>query len=232
MVVGTWLAAPPARGLDCPQFEVGRRTCGPGSGTSRHSADEPASMSATLRLRRTPPGQARGCPPRWSGRRPCAWDPATGSRRRYPWGEPRSPQTPMPTWVVERRALRRYPPGHRCGAEQMLGDVWGVDHLAAVTWPGLVPMVYERQSQPFFGGDYRVLRGRLGRWSRPSCGPASATGITVSPPDLCWCPGWRGHLMSSPRGGRGTGRGFFRRCWTAAGLVGARYAPASAKSTG
>lgn len=57
-----------------------------------------------------------------------------------------------------------YPAGaSACGAEQMLGDVWEWTTSPLRPWPGFVPMVYERYSQPFFGGDYRVLRG--GSWA-------------------------------------------------------------------
>ncbi|AMC52968.1 iron(II)-dependent oxidoreductase EgtB [Mycobacterium tuberculosis variant bovis BCG] len=56
-------------------------------------------------------------------------------------------------------------PGRGIGvrAEQMLGDVWEWTTSPLRPWPGFVPMVYERYSQPFFGGDYRVLRG--GSWA-------------------------------------------------------------------
>ncbi|MGZ4530108.1 MAG: SUMF1/EgtB/PvdO family nonheme iron enzyme, partial [Mycobacterium sp.] len=49
------------------------------------------------------------------------------------------------------------------GAEQMLGDVWEWTTSPLRPWPGFAPMIYERYSQPFFGGDYRVLRG--GSWA-------------------------------------------------------------------
>jgi iron(II)-dependent oxidoreductase len=45
----------------------------------------------------------------------------------------------------------------------MLGDVWEWTSSALRPWPGFVPMIYERYSQPFFDGDYRVLRG--GSWA-------------------------------------------------------------------
>ena len=45
----------------------------------------------------------------------------------------------------------------------MLGDVWEWTSSPLRPWPGFVPMIYERYSQPFFDGDYRVLRG--GSWA-------------------------------------------------------------------
>ena len=49
------------------------------------------------------------------------------------------------------------------GVEQMLGDVWEWTTSPLRPWPDFVPMIYARYSQPFFDGDYRVLRG--GSWA-------------------------------------------------------------------
>ncbi|OBI75084.1 ergothioneine biosynthesis protein EgtB [Mycobacterium sp. E740] len=96
----------------------------------------------------------------------CAWDPVAGSRRRFPWG------TTAPTPALANlggEALRpapvgAYPAGASAyGAEQMLGDVWEWTTSPLRPWPGFTPMVYERYSQPFFDGDYKVLRG--GSWA-------------------------------------------------------------------
>jgi iron(II)-dependent oxidoreductase len=57
-----------------------------------------------------------------------------------------------------------YPQGASAyGAEQMLGDVWEWTTSPIRPWPGFTPMIYQRYSQPFFDGDYRVLRG--GSWA-------------------------------------------------------------------
>ena len=48
----------------------------------------------------------------------------------------------------------------------MLGDVWEWTSSPLRPWPGFVPMIYERYSQPFFFGDYHVLRG--GSWYYPA----------------------------------------------------------------
>ena len=100
----------------------------------------------------------------------CAWDPATRSRRRYPWG------ASAPTAALANLggdALRPAPVGaypaaaSAYGAEQMLGDMWEWTSSPLRPWPGFTPMVYENYSQPFFDGvttgDYRVLRG--GSWA-------------------------------------------------------------------
>lgn len=96
----------------------------------------------------------------------CAWDPAAEARRRYPWGS----QPPSPALAnLGGTALRPAPVGafpagaSAYGAEQMLGDVWEWTASPLRPWPGFVPMIYERYSQPFFDGDYRVLRG--GSWA-------------------------------------------------------------------
>ena len=57
-----------------------------------------------------------------------------------------------------------YPAGASAyGAEQMLGDVWEWPTSPLRPWPGFTPMLYEQYSQPFFDGDYKVLRG--GSWA-------------------------------------------------------------------
>jgi iron(II)-dependent oxidoreductase len=96
----------------------------------------------------------------------CAWDPQVGARRRYPWGA----EQPTPTRAnLGGEALRpapvgAYPDGASAyGAEQMLGDVWEWTSSELEPWPGFTPMIYQRYSEPFFRGDYRVLRG--GSWA-------------------------------------------------------------------
>ncbi len=96
----------------------------------------------------------------------CAWDPATGARRRYPWGsEPPSDAVANLGGTALRPApVGAYPGGASAyGVEQLLGDVWEWTSSPLRGWPGFTPMIYERYSQPFFGGDYHVLRG--GSWA-------------------------------------------------------------------
>ena len=104
-------------------------------------------------------------------------------------GEPRSRR---PTHAnLGGEALRpapvgAYPAGASAyGVEQMLGDVWEWTSSTLQPWPGFTPMIYQRYSQPFFGGDYRVLRG--GSWAVESGDPAAQLpqlGSPVSAADL------------------------------------------------
>jgi gamma-glutamyl hercynylcysteine S-oxide synthase len=96
----------------------------------------------------------------------CAWDPAAGARRRYPWGadEPSDALANLGGFALRPAPVGAYPAGASAyGVEQLLGDVWEWTRSPLRPWPGFVPMIYERYSQPFFDGDYRVLRG--GSWA-------------------------------------------------------------------
>ena len=163
-------------------------------------------MSPTSRPRRTRRGPARGCPPRWNGRRP-----APGTRRPTPGaatrGERRSPSSDLANLggtALRPAPVGAYPAGASAyGVEQMLGDVWEWTTSPLRPWPGFVPMIYERYSQPFFDGDYRVLRG--GSWAVESAilRPSFRNWDHPYPsPDLLRCPAglgrprrWRLRLM-------------------------------------
>ena len=96
----------------------------------------------------------------------CAWDPATNTRRRYPWGaqEPSEARANLGGTALRPAPVGAYPSGVSAyGVEQTLGDVWEWTSSPLRPWPGFVPMIYQRYSQPFFDGDYRVLRG--GSWA-------------------------------------------------------------------
>jgi iron(II)-dependent oxidoreductase len=96
----------------------------------------------------------------------CAWDPAAGRRRRWPWGS--ADVTPALA-NLGGHALRPAPVGafpagaSAYGVEQLIGDVWEWTSSDFRPWPGFQPMLYAQYSAPFFGGDYRVLRG--GSWA-------------------------------------------------------------------
>lgn len=96
----------------------------------------------------------------------CAWDPATRARRRYPWGSarPTARHANLGGDALRPASVGAYPDGASAyGVEQMLGDVWEWTSSPLRPWPGFTPMIYQRYSEPFFEGDYKVLRG--GSWA-------------------------------------------------------------------
>jgi len=111
----------------------------------------------------------------WSGARlpteiewekACAWDPAANRRNRWPWGsaDPDPALANLGGGALRPAAAGAYPAGASAyGAEQLIGDVWEWTSSDFRPWPGFTPMIYRRYSEPFFGGDYKVLRG--GSWA-------------------------------------------------------------------
>lgn len=96
----------------------------------------------------------------------CCWDPALGRRRRFPWGDAGSgsDHANLGGGALRPARVGAYPEGASAyGVEQMLGDVWEWTSSSFEPWSGFTPMVYDTYSAPFFGGDYRVLRG--GSWA-------------------------------------------------------------------
>jgi gamma-glutamyl hercynylcysteine S-oxide synthase len=99
----------------------------------------------------------------------CAWDPAAKARRAWPWGSAPPTADLANLGGALGMALRpapvgAYPQGASAyGAEQMIGDVWEWTSSDFTPWPGFTPMIYRQYSEPFFGGDYKVLRG--GSWA-------------------------------------------------------------------
>jgi iron(II)-dependent oxidoreductase len=96
----------------------------------------------------------------------CAWDPELQRRRRWPWGD--SEWTPalanLGGEALRPAPVGAYPAGASAyGVEQMIGDVWEWTSSGFEPWPGFSPMLYADYSAPFFGGDFRVLRG--GSWA-------------------------------------------------------------------
>jgi iron(II)-dependent oxidoreductase len=96
----------------------------------------------------------------------CAWDPVAGRRRRWPWGDcaPSSGLANLGGGALRPAPVGAYPAGASAyGVEQLIGDVWEWTSSPFQPWPGFAPMLYDTYSAPFFGGDYRVLRG--GSWA-------------------------------------------------------------------
>jgi iron(II)-dependent oxidoreductase len=112
---------------------------------------------------------------RWAGARlpteiewekAAVWDPASGRRRRWPWGsaEPTTALANLGGDALRPAPVGAYPAGASAyGAEQLMGDVWEWTSSSFEPWPGFRPMLYADYSAPFFGGDYQVLRG--GCWA-------------------------------------------------------------------
>jgi iron(II)-dependent oxidoreductase len=96
----------------------------------------------------------------------CAWDPAAGRRRRWPWGESAADgsRANLEGASLRPAAVGAYPEGASAyGVEQLIGDVWEWTSSDFQPWPGFRPMLYDTYSAPFFGGDFQVLRG--GSWA-------------------------------------------------------------------
>jgi iron(II)-dependent oxidoreductase len=114
---------------------------------------------------------------RWAGRRlptEAEWEmaatlePATGRKRRFPWGD--GPPTPE-TASLDYRAggtvdVRALPAGDSpAGCRQMIGNVWEWVADTFQPYPGFVCDPYQEYSRPYFG-EKKVLRG--GAWTTRS----------------------------------------------------------------
>lgn len=112
---------------------------------------------------------------RWAGKRlptesewekAATWDPATGTKRRFPWGDDDAD--------TERANLGQRHDGpapvgsYRAGASPhgvlgLIGDVWEWTASDFRPYPGFEAFPYPEYSQVFFGPEYKVLRG--GSWA-------------------------------------------------------------------
>jgi gamma-glutamyl hercynylcysteine S-oxide synthase len=105
----------------------------------------------------------------------CTWDPASGLKRRYPWGE----EAVSPVYAnVDQLQFGVAPVGaysrnvSPIGCYGMIGDVWEWTSSDFGPYPGYETFPYPEYSEVFFGSEYKVLRG--GSWAtRP--GVARAT---------------------------------------------------------
>ena len=129
----------------------------------QHEVQHGETMLATHQLRRLPTEQE------WE--KACCWDPVLGRRRRWPWGEqaPTDRHANLGGTALRPAPVGSYPAGASAyGVEQLIGDVWEWTSSPLRPWPGFTPMIYDSYSAPFFGGDYRVLRG--GSWATTAGG--------------------------------------------------------------
>jgi gamma-glutamyl hercynylcysteine S-oxide synthase len=99
-----------------------------------------------------------------------SWDPETGTRRLYPWGD--EPPT-LASANLDQLAFRpaevgAYPRGASAyGVLGMIGDVWEWTASDLYAYPGFEAFPYREYSEIFFGPGYKVLRG--GSWAtRPA----------------------------------------------------------------
>ena len=112
---------------------------------------------------------------RWSGKRlpteaewekAASWDPETGTRRLFPWGdEPWAPERANLDQLAFRTSeVGAYPAGaSACGVLDMVGNVWEWTASDLTPYPGFRAFPYREYSEVFFGPDYKILRG--GSWA-------------------------------------------------------------------
>jgi gamma-glutamyl hercynylcysteine S-oxide synthase len=95
-----------------------------------------------------------------------SWDPDTGTKRSYPWGE--DPAT-KDLANVDQLTFGTKPVGSYrsnispIGCYGMIGDVWEWTSSDFRPYPGFDSFPYREYSEAFFGSEYKVLRG--GSWA-------------------------------------------------------------------
>ncbi|MDQ3466437.1 MAG: SUMF1/EgtB/PvdO family nonheme iron enzyme [Actinomycetota bacterium] len=112
---------------------------------------------------------------RWAGRRlpteaewekAASWDPETGTKRRFPWGDepPSAERVNLGQSRYRPAPVGSFPAGASAvGALQMLGDVWEWTASDFTGHPGFCTFPYAEYSEVFFDAGYKVLRG--GSWA-------------------------------------------------------------------
>ena len=95
-----------------------------------------------------------------------SWDPETGTKRMFPWGE--EPAT-KDLANVDQLSFGAAPVGSYpqnvspIGCYGLIGDVWEWTSSDFLPYPGFEAFPYREYSEAFFGSDYKVLRG--GSWA-------------------------------------------------------------------
>lgn len=98
-----------------------------------------------------------------------SWDPATGSMRKFPWGddEPTFELANLDQLAFEPAPVGGYPKNiSPIGCYGMIGDVWEWTSSNFLGYPGYQSFPYKEYSEVFFGSEYKVLRG--GSWATRS----------------------------------------------------------------
>ncbi|MDQ3521365.1 MAG: ergothioneine biosynthesis protein EgtB [Gemmatimonadota bacterium] len=102
--------------------------------------------------------------PEWEAA--CTWDPETGTRSEFPWGNeaptPEHANLDQLTWGTA--PIGAYPRNvSPMGCYGMIGDVWEWTSSDLGPYPGYQTFPYKEYSEAFFGTEYKVLRG--GSWA-------------------------------------------------------------------
>jgi iron(II)-dependent oxidoreductase len=95
-----------------------------------------------------------------------SWDPATGRKRRYPWGDEAASKelANLDQLGFGTAPVGAYPRNvSPIGCYGMVGDVWEWTSSDFGPWPGFTAFPYQEYSEVFFGDEYKVLRG--GSWA-------------------------------------------------------------------
>lgn len=111
---------------------------------------------------------------RWAGKRlpseqewekAASWDPAAGTKRRYPWGDgpPDASLANLEQRLYRPAPIGSYPDGKSpYGCHQMIGDVWEWTSSEFTAYPDSVGFPYKEYSDVFYDKGLKVLRG--GSW--------------------------------------------------------------------
>ena len=144
--------------------------------TQRFGFDEPLSLEAPVVHVSYYEADAYA---RWAGKRlpteaewekAASWDPETGTKRLFPWGDepPTQERANLDQLAFRPAEAGAYPAGASAyGALGMIGDVWEWTASDFAAYPGFQGFPYREYSEVFFGRNYKVLRG--GSWAtRPA----------------------------------------------------------------